>query len=413
MIDLSRLREETAYIKERILAKEPTFPVDELVSLDKRVRQTQQDVESLRKEKNDLASLGSKGITPEVREKSIALGKNLKTKEQELETLEVDVKKLWLACPNIPHDDLPFGGKEANKPVRTIGQKPVFSFVPKNHVELNEKLGWFDMRIASSMSGSQFVLYKGDGVKVIYALTRLMLKNNVRYGFQPIIPPYLVTEKALYNSGNLPKFEGDYYRIAEENLCLIPTAEVSLTNMYADTILDSSQLPFRMTSWTSCFRKEAGGYGATERGLIRIHQFEKVELYSIVKPEDSTSELEYMVGCAENILKDLGLHYQVSLLAAQDCSFCSAKTYDVEVWLPGQDRYYEVSSCSNCTDFQARRSQIRYREKPESKPKIAHTLNSSSLALPRLMVALMEIYQQADGTVKLPDILLNEMSSLW
>lgn len=413
MIDLSRLREETAYIKERILAKEPTFPVDELVSLDKRVRQTQQDVESLRKEKNDLASLGSKGITPEVREKSIALGKNLKAKEQELETLEIDVKKLSLACPNIPHDDLPLGGKEANKPVRTIGQRPVFSFAPKNHVELNEKLGWFDMRIASSMSGSQFVLYKGDGVKVIYALTRLMLKNNVRYGFQPIIPPYLVTEKALYNSGNLPKFEGDYYRIAEENLCLIPTAEVSLTNMYADSILDSSQLPLRMTSWTSCFRKEAGGYGATERGLIRIHQFEKVELYSIVKPEDSTTELEYMVGCAENILKDLGLHYQVSLLAAQDCSFCSAKTYDVEVWLPGQDRYYEVSSCSNCTDFQARRSQIRYREKPESKPKIAHTLNSSSLALPRLMVALMEIYQQADGTVKLPDILLNEMSGLW
>jgi len=413
MIDLHLLRENSEEIKKLILLKEPSFEVDKLLALDQDVRFIRSSVESLRKERNELSAAGPLSATPEVRARSIELGKQLKIKEAELEVIEKDLNKLWLACPNIPQADLPAGGKEANKAVRVIGTKPNFAFDIKNHVELNEKLNWFDMQAAAYMSGAQFVLYRGLGTKIIYALTRMMLQNNVKHGFEPIIPPSLVLEKSLYNSGNLPKFEGDYYKLGDDGLCLIPTAEVSLTNLYAGKILQLEQLPLRLTAWTSCYRREAGGYGSTERGLIRIHQFEKVELYSICEPEKSAEELEYMVSCAENLLKKLGLHYRVSLLAMQDCSFSSARTYDIEVWLPGQNRYYEVSSCSNCTDFQARRSQIRYRKTIDGKPMLANTLNASSLALPRLMVALMENYQQADGSVELPDALKEAMNELW
>jgi seryl-tRNA synthetase len=413
MIDLNLLREHPAKTKESILRKEPSFPVDQLINHEQAVRCLRQEVEQLRKDKNNLASQGAKGITPEVREQSIALGKELKAKEAALSEQEETFKKLWLTCPNIPQDDLPLGNKEANKPVKVVGEKPQFDFAHKNHVELNEKLGWFDMETAAGMSGSGFVLYRGKGAKLMYALTRLMLKNNASFGFEPVIPPYLINRQGMYNASNLPKFEGDFYQIEGEDLCLIPTAEVNLTNIYADRIFEAGQLPSRMTAWTSCFRREAGTYGSTERGLIRIHQFEKVELYSITEPEKANTELEFMVGCAENILQQLGLHYRVSLLATQDCSFASSKTFDIEVWLPGQDRYYEVSSCSNCTDFQARRAQIRYRKNAEAKPTLANTLNASSLALPRLMVALMENYQQADGSVALPKVLTDLMNDLW
>lgn len=413
MIDLNLLRTEPEKIKQLILRKEPSFQIDLLIKLDSDIRQARYEVEDLRKQKNELASLGAKGISEEVRAQAIELGKLLKAKEAALEEHETEFKKIYLACPNVIQDDIPAGNKEANFPVRVIGEKPNFAFPIKHHLDLNEKAQWFDMQAAAQMSGAQFVLYKGFGAKMIYALTRMMIKNNVSFGFEPIIPPYLVLEKSLYNSGNLPKFQGDFYEVKDEGLCLIPTSEVSLTNLYANQILSTDNLPIRNTSWTSCFRREAGGYGSSERGLIRIHQFEKVELYSICKAEDSNKELERMVDCAENILKQLGLHYRVSLLAAQDCSFSSARTYDIEVWLPGQDRYYEVSSCSNCTDFQARRAAIRHRKNPDDKPALAHTLNASSLALPRLMVALMENYQQADGSIKLPPALQAAMDEVW
>jgi seryl-tRNA synthetase len=273
-------------------------------------------------------------------------------------------------------------------------------------------LQWFDLKKAADITGANFVLYNSFGVKLMYALTHLMMKNNVAHGFQPVLPPYLCTKESLVNSGNLPKFEGDFYE-TQDDLCLIPTAEVSLTNLHKKEILDVAQLPLRYCAWTSCFRKEAGGYGATERGLIRIHQFEKVEIYSICEPETSDDEQLKMLACSEKILQDLGLHYRVSLLAAQDCSFSSARTYDIEVWLPGQKEYYEVSSCSNCTDFQARRAKIRYRKDTDEKPNLVHTLNSSSLALPRLVVALMENYQQADGSITLPHILELAMENIW
>ncbi|MFH1832282.1 MAG: serine--tRNA ligase [bacterium] len=413
MIDLTLLREEPAKLKKQILRKEPSFDIERLIVLDKESRALQVKIEALRKEKNDLADLGKKGVTPELREKAINIAQQIKEQETHFQELDAEFKALWLACPNIAQDDIPDGGKEANKVVKTVGQKPEFTFPIKHHLDLNEQVQWFDMQAGASIAGAQFVFYTEFGTKLIYALTNLMLKNNKKHGFSPVMPPALITERGLYNSGNLPKFAGDFYSLPADNLCLIPTSEVSLTNLHEKHIFAEQDLPKRYTSWTSCFRREAGGYGSTERGLIRIHQFEKVELFAITTPDKSNPELDAMVTCAEDILQQLGLHYRVSLLAAQDCSFQSSRTYDIEVWLPGQNTYYEVSSASNCLDFQARRAGIRYKQTQDAKPNLVHTLNASSLAIPRLMVALMETYQQPDGTIKLPAILEMAMNSLW
>lgn len=413
MIDMALLREQFNETKARILHKEPNFPVDQLVGLDQEVRKLKTAIDEIRKEKNSLANLGAQGATAEVRARAHALSEELKKQEDALSLVEKSYKDLALSCPNLGFDDIPSGGKEANKVVRTHGTAQQFTFTPKHHMQLNEKNAWFDMQKAAAMTGTQFVIYLEQGAKIIYALTHMMLKNNVKHGFKPVIPPALIAEKALYNPGNLPKFAGDYYSLPNDGLCLIPTSEVSLTNLHVNETFAPGSLPVRYTSWTSCFRREAGGYGANDRGLIRIHQFEKVELYSITQQEDSVQELETMVSCAEQLLQELGLHYRVSLLAAQDCSFQSAKTYDIEVWLPGQNQFYEISSCSNCTDFQARRSGIRYKTSNDAKPQLVHTLNASSLALPRLMVALMETYQQEDGSIKLPPALTRVMDALW
>lgn len=404
MIDVAALRKDEKLVA-LLKLKDPKFPIDQLLSLDEHWRSTLAEVEQLRARKNELAQQAKGGITGVLRAQSIEVGQQLKQKETALEAAQKEFNELYLHCPNVPQPDLPVGGKEANKPVRVIGSQKKFSFTPQNHVTLGEKLGWFDFDAGARMAGSGFVFYKGDGVRVIYALTRMMLKNNREHGFEAMIPPYLINYESLQAASNFPRFKPDVYAVKDEDLYLTPTAEVNLTNLYRDTILPIEKLPVRMTAWTSCFRREAGGYGAHERGLIRIHEFEKVELYSITEPEKSNQELEYMVACAEKILQALGLHYRVSLLATQDCSFASSKTYDIEVWMPGQNAYYEVSSCSNCTDFQARRGAIRYRKTAGGKPELAHTLNASSLALPRLMVALLETYQQEDGSVLLPPAL--------
>ena len=412
MIDLKLLRNELATVTALLQKKATDFPINSLVELDATVLALKQRVEDLRKQKNELASKGAGGITDELREQSIALGKELKQVATELETKEGEFKSLYLSCPNIPAPDLPVGGKEANKPVRVVGEPPTFSFEPLNHLQLNEKLKWFDFDAGANLAGSGFVVYRGESVKLLYALTQMMLRNNAAHGFEPILPPYLVKEQVLVNSGNLPKFAGDFYTITEDGLCLIPTAEVSLTSLHAGQILEDDAMPKRYSAWTSCFRREAGSHGALDRGLIRIHQFEKVELYSIVKPEASEAEQELMLKCAEKLLQDLGLHYRVSLLATQDCSFSSARTFDIEVWMPGQGAFYEVSSVSNCTDFQARRAGIRYRSET-GKPRLVHTLNASSLALPRLMVALMEQGQDSGGEIRLPEAVVTVMSGLW
>jgi seryl-tRNA synthetase len=408
MIDLNLLRQAPQEITARIQKKDPQFDVAQLIRLDNESRAVRQHVEELRHKKNELADKAKGGITDALRAESIEVGKLLKTKQQELDEIEQAFKALYLTCPNLPSDDVPPGNKESNKVVREFGTKKKFSFEPKNHVELAEKLGWLDFETAAKVVAGGFVFFKKDAVKLQYALTMFMLKNNMEYGFEPVLPPVLVNETSLETSGNFPKFRDQVYTMPEDELYLSPTSEVGLANIYRNEIIPGAALPIRMTAWTSCFRREAGGYGSTERGLIRIHQFEKVELYTICKPENSSKELDLMLECSEAILKKLGLHYRVSLLAGQDCSFQSAKTYDIEVWLPGQKEYYEVSSCSNCTDFQARRGLIRYKDTPDSKTNLVHTLNCSSLALPRLIVAIMETYQQEDGTIAIPDILKKE-----
>lgn len=408
MIDLARLRTYKTEITSLIHKKDPSFDVEALMNLDDEVRVLRVKVEKLRAQKNVLSERAKGGVTQEVRAQAIALGAELKMQEQELSVKESSFMKYYLSCPNIPFEDVPYGNKESNVVIKSVGSKPNFDFEPKNHVELGEKLGWLDFAAAARIAGSNFALYKGDGVRLLYALTMMMLKNNMRYGFDPILPPVMVNEKTLETSGNFPKFKDQVYSIQADQLFMAPTSEVDLASLYAQTIIDYEKLPIRMTAWTSCFRREAGNYGAQERGLIRIHQFEKVELYSICEPEKSPSELDHMVSCAEEILKALGLHYRIMFLAGQDCSFQSAKTYDIEVWLPGQKQYYEVSSASNCTDFQARRGLIRYRAAEGNKPSLVHTLNASSLALPRLMVAIMETYQQADGSIVIPACLEKE-----
>ena len=355
--------------------------------------------------KMSMPKQGAQGLTDELRTQANALNQKISQEEALLVEREKKFKDLYLSCPNIPDADVPEGGKEANKVVKTVGQKPTFNFEIKNHVELGTALGWLDFEAATRIAGSNFALYKKDAVSLLYALTMFMLKNNKEHGYDPILPPALVNEKSLTVASNFPKFRNQVYAVSDEDLYLTPTAEVDLANLYRDMILAPEQLPIRMSALTSCFRREAGAYGAAERGLIRIHQFEKVELFTICEPHNSRDELDRMVACAESILKKLDIHYRISLLAAQDCSFASARTFDIEVWLPGQNDYMEVSSCSNCTNFQARRGKIRSKEPAGKHTELVHTLNASSLALPRLMVALMETYQQADGSIALPDVL--------
>lgn len=408
MIDIQLLKNNADY-SQRILQKDPSFPVALLLQWEESVRLLQAEVENLRSQKNSLAQKSHGGVTEEIRQQSIMLGAQLKTKEEEFACKEEEYKALLLSCPNIPEADLPVGGKEGNKVVREWGKQPTFDFTIKNHLELGDQNHWFNNEAAGKVAGSGFVFYQKDAVKLLYALAFFMLKHNSKHGFEVVIPPYLTNEASLITAGNFPKFREEVFSVTADGLYLIPTSEVCLTSVYRDEIIDGEKLPIRMTAWSSCFRREAGNYGKMERGLIRIHQFEKVELFSICEPENSSEELERMVACAESLLQKLGLHYQVSLLATGDCSFQSAKTYDIEVWLPGQNRYYEVSSASNCTDFQSRRGKIRYRKAAGEKPRLVHTLNASSLALPRLMVALMETYQQPDGSIKLPEVLMDYM----
>jgi len=407
MIDLRLLRDEPEKTIDLIKKKDPSFDGHRLYELDVQVRKLRQEIELLRSKKNDLAKAARSGITKEIKEESKMVGTHLKEKEAELTTVEEQFKALYMACPNLPLPDVPAGGKENNKVIKEVGTQPQFSFMPKHHVDLVEALDWIDFKTAAKVAGSNFALYKGESVRLIYALALFMLKNNMSHGYNPVLPPALVNERSLEVSGNFPKFKEDVYSVEKDDLYLIPTSEVSLANMYRDQVVSEEELPIHMTSWTSCFRREAGTYGAHERGLIRMHQFEKVELFALCKPEHSADELDRMIACSEMILQKLDLHYRISLLAAQDMGFQAAKTYDIEVWLPGQKEYYEVSSCSNCTDFQARRGLMRYKTN-EGKNHLVHTLNGSSLALPRLMVALIETYQQADGSISIPDVLQKE-----
>ncbi|MFZ9595968.1 MAG: serine--tRNA ligase [Bdellovibrionia bacterium] len=337
------------------------------------------------------------------------LGEQIKALEENLKLAEDKLQELALGIPNIPHESVPDGVDSAgNQEVRRWGIPTDLGFPAKEHVELGERLGILDFERATKLSGARFTVYLGAAAALERALIQFMLDLHTReHGYQEVIPPFLVNRASLVGTGNLPKFEEDLFKtaVADRELFLIPTSEVPLTNIYRNEILDRSAMPVYFTAYSPCFRSEAGSYGKDTRGLIRQHQFQKVEMVKLTEPSQSYAELEKMVANAEKVLQLLGLPYRVLLLCSGDMGFQSAKTYDLEVWLPGQKAYREISSCSNCEDFQARRAQIRYRLDPQSKPQLVHTLNGSGLAVGRTLIAILENYQNEQGDVRIPPVL--------
>jgi seryl-tRNA synthetase len=341
------------------------------------------------------------------------LSEEVKASELELSQVEAAIEKVLLVVPNVPHESVPDGKDEKdNVVVRTWGEKPTLDFAAKPHWELGESLGILEWPQAAKISGARFTISKGAGARLERALASFFVDVHTSRGYREVLPPYLVTAETMTGTGQLPKFEEDLFRTQGETpLYLIPTAEVPVTNMHRDEIFEPGDLPISYCAWSPCFRAEAGAAGKDTRGLIRQHQFHKVELVKFAKADESFAELEKMVEDAQEVLKRLGLHHRVVELCAGDLGFASAKTYDLEVWLPGQDAYREISSCSNCEDFQARRIRVRYRGEG-GKPRLAHTLNGSGVAIGRTVVAILEQYQQADGTVLVPVALRPYMGGL-
>jgi seryl-tRNA synthetase len=335
------------------------------------------------------------------------LSQQIKDDEKRLSVVEEELSALLLTVPNVPDPSVPVGTSEAdNVVVRTWGEAPRLPFTPRQHFEIGERLGMLDFERAAKVSGSRFVFYRGALARLERALVTFMVEVHTARGYTELLPPYLVTRAAMTTTGQLPKFEQDAFKTAgPDERFLIPTAEVPVTNYHAEEILEGERLPLRYCAYSPCFRAEAGAAGKDTRGLIRQHQFHKVELVNFTRPEQSMEALERMVDDATEVLRRLGLHHRVVLLCTADLGFSSAKTYDVEVWLPGQATFREISSCSNCLDFQARRGKIRFRAAAGDKPQLCHTLNGSGLAVGRTLVALLENYQREDGSVRLPEVL--------
>ena len=416
MLDINLIREKPKEVEAALRKRDPTIKLDELLELDSRRRELLQEVEGLRAQRNreseEIAKLKAEG--KDAREKIEAMrevGSRIKNLDAEVRTLEKAINEILFALPNIPHESVPVSENKEDRPtVREWGEKRKFDFEPKTHVELGKALGILDFEKSATMAGAQFPLYIGDGAWLEWALINFMFKKQVlEKGYTPVLPPHLLTEKSTFVGGVLPKFGNDLYFIEKDKLYLIPTAETVLCNMHRDEVLDEEELPKKYAAYTPCYRREAGAYGAKERGLVRVHQFNKVELFRFVKPDESYEHLEEMVREAEEVVEALGLHYRTTLLVTSDMSHGMAKTYDIEVWLPGQEAYYEVSSASNGTDYQARRANTKYRPKNGGKPKFVHFLNASGLATPRLMVAILETNQQADGSVVVPEVLREYM----
>jgi seryl-tRNA synthetase len=400
---LERLRRRGREAEESLLSADPW-------SLDQKRRAALTEVEGLRHRQRvvgeEIARLGkAKQDTSVLRSEMKGVADSVKALEAGLAETEQALQKSLEAVPNLPDDSVPVGDASANAEVRRVGTPRAFDFTPKAHWDLGLELGILDFERAGKISGARFAVLWDDGARLERALAAFMLDVHTRErGYREVIPPYLVTAETLFGTGNLPKFESDLFktRAGDRDLYLIPTAEVPVTNLHKDEMLEAADLPKKYTAFTPCFRSEAGSYGKDVRGLIRQHQFHKVEMVKLTTPESSMDELEAMVSDAEEILKRLELPYRVVLLSTGDMGFSSAKTYDLEVWLPGQDAYREISSCSNCNDFQARRTNLRYRPEPKGKPRFVHTLNGSGLAVGRTLIAVLENHQQADGSVLVP-----------
>jgi len=412
MLDIELLRKNPEFVKERLRLRKEDYPrlVDEALRLDEERRSILRELEALRAERNALSKevgkLKSKGEqTAELEGKVKEIKEKIEGLEAQLSKVEEQLKSVMLSIPNIPHQSVPVGKDETeNVEVRSWGVRRDFEFEPKAHYEIGEALGILDFERGASLSGSRFTVMWGWGAKLERSLINFMLDFHTSRGYKEVWVPHLVKPEILEGTGQLPKFEEDLYFCERDGLYLIPTAEVPLTNLFRDTILEEKDLPIYLTAYTPCYRREAGAYGKDIRGIIRQHQFDKVELVKIVHPDTSDQELERLTADAEEILKLLGLPYRVVALCTGDLGFASAKTYDIEVWFPSQSKYREISSCSNCTDFQARRMNTRFKDS-QGRKMFVHTLNGSGLAVGRTLAAILENYQQKDGSVVVPEVL--------
>jgi len=417
MLDLKTIRENPEAVKNRLKRRGGDFKeLDELLKPEEDRWLGLQESEALKNKKTKLSAevgqLKQNGQdASELMEEVRAINISIKELDEKIQAWEQLVQEKLLVIPNIPEDSITDGADEgANRLVRVWGTKPEFLFKPKNHVEIGERLDLIDFKRAAKISGARFVVYKGLGAGLLRALINFMIDVQTREnGYQELYPPFLVNKESMQGTGQLPKFEEELFATRNDPLYLIPTAEVPVTNFHRNEILEEESLPICYAAYTPCFRREAGSYGKDTQGLIRQHQFDKVELVKFSRPEESSAELETLVENAESILKKLNLHYRVMELCAGDLGFSAAKTYDLEVWLPSQDTYREISSCSNFTDYQARRARIRCKKRSGGKPEFVHTLNGSGLAAGRLFVALLENYQQEDGTVIVPEALRSYM----
>jgi seryl-tRNA synthetase len=412
MLDIRLIRKDRAGIEAKLKTKDPQIDLSHLCELDDRIRDTKTQVEQLKAKRNEISQkigeLKRKGEDPSAFMQQVSgWADEIHALDQQEKQLEAEFLDELSRLPNLPMDDIKVSpDPKDNVIIKEHKQKPTFSFPFKNHLELNEKLDLFDFKRGAKASGAGWPVYKGMGARLEWALLNYMINIQLKNGFEQWMPPLLVRREVMFGSGQLPKFENQLFKIKDEdyNLYLIPTSEVSLNGMHLDEILPEETLPMKYVSYTPCFRREAGAAGSQERGLIRMHQFNKVEMFCFTKPEDSMQVFDQMMASAEEILQGLDLHYRNMLLVTGDMSFAAARTVDIEVWLPGQNRYYEVSSVSNCTDYQSRRSNIRFR-RGDGKPEFVHTLNGSGLATSRLMVALLENNQNEDGSVNIPPVL--------
>lgn len=411
MLDLKLIRDKKEWVEHQLRRREKDISLDPIIELDEQRRALQTKTDEMRNQQKNInreiaqrkkAGDPADDLMADMR----ALSEEIKRNADALKECE-DALFLKIAeLPNIPHESVPTDfDKRNNQVYRTYGEKKELNFAPKNHLELGKLHNLFDFERGAKIAGSQFPLYIGWGAELEWALLTFMREHNRDRGYTSVIPPYLLNRESTFTSGNLPKFEDQLYKCKDDPFYLLPTSEVPMTSLYRDEILEEDDLPKRFTSLTPCFRREAGTYGADERGLVRVHQFHKVELYKFTTPERSYDELEALVKDAEHIVEMLGLHYRTMLLVTGDIGNQSAKTYDIEVWLPGQNAYYEVSSCSNCEDYQARRGNIRYRSKADKKLRFVHTLNGSGLATPRLLISILENNQLEDGSIIIPEVL--------
>jgi len=416
MLDLRFVRENADVVKAGLARRGTHLDLTEFLSLDLKRRASQQEIETLRRRRNDVSEeIGRLKKAGQPAEDKVAemrsVGDTIAALENSTREVEDAQRNILLTIPNLPHASVP-DGKDENDNVEIRrwspqgGEPPAFSFEPKPHWDLAEYLDIIDFDRAAKITGARFALYKGAGARLERALINLMLDlHTTEHGYREVLPPFMVNRESMTATGQLPKFEEELFKVENGTYFLIPTAEVPVTNIHRDEILPEESLPVLYAAYTPCFRREAGSYGKDTRGLIRQHQFNKVELVKFARPDTSYDELEKLTANAEEILKRLGLAYRVIVLCAGDLGFSAAKTYDIEVWLPGQNKYREISSCSNFEDFQARRGNIRYKPKGSKKTELVHTLNGSGLAVGRTVVGILENYQLSDGSVVIPEIL--------